>query len=89
MEFFVGVAREGERRETILAHDDAEFFLEFADQRVLGPLTGFDLAAGKLPQAFHRLAGRAAGEQHPPVGIDQRAGGDQHEPHLRHAGQLR
>ena len=36
----------------------------------------FDLAAGKLPQARHRLAVRTLRDQHAAVGIDEGAGGD-------------
>ena len=46
---------------------------------VFGPLAGLDLAAGKLPQAGHRLAGGPLCDQHAAVGIDQGAGGDQDE----------
>ena len=40
-----------------------------------------DLAAGKLPQARHRPAGGAFGDQHAPVGIDEGAGGDNEKLH--------
>lgn len=38
---------------------DTEFLVEFADKGRSGVLTGFDLAAGKLPKAGMRLAWRA------------------------------
>ena len=39
----------------------------------------FDLAAGKLPQAGHRLAWRALRDQHAAVGIDEGAGGNKND----------
>jgi hypothetical protein len=53
--------------------------MELADQRLLRRLAGFDLAAGKLPEAGHRLAGRALGNEDAAVDIDQRDGRHQHE----------
>ena len=79
MEVFVSVTCEGQRRQTRLPHDNAEFLVQLPDQRLFGTLAGLDLASGKLPQARHRLAGRTLGEQHAAVGIDQGAGGNQDE----------
>ena len=59
--------------------------MQFADQRLLRPLAGLDLAAGKFPQARERLAFRALRDQHALVGIDQRAGDDEGELDVSHA----
>jgi len=49
VELRIGVAREGEWGEAGLLDRDAEFLVEFADQRLFGPLTLVELAAGKFP----------------------------------------
>jgi len=54
-----------------------ELLVQFAHQRLLGRLTGIYLAAGKLPEASHRLAFGALGDQDATVGIDQSDGSDQ------------
>ena len=79
MEVGVGVGREGERREATRRDVDAEFLGELADQRRLRRFTRVDLAARKLPQPGHGLARRALGEQHPPVGVDQRHRRHEHD----------
>ena len=76
------MAGEGERRETSLADGDADFLMQFADQRLLRPFAGLDLAAGKFPQACQRLAFRALRDQYALVGVDQRAGDDEGEFHV-------
>ena len=76
VEVFVGVAREGKRREAVGFDFDAEFLTQFADQRLLGALAGFELAAGKLPQPRELLAFGALSDQHAAVGVDQRDGDD-------------
>src|SRR5262249_41429753 len=63
--------------EAVLVHDDAELLLELADQRRLGRLAHLDLAAGELPQARHRAPGRALGDQHASIRVNERAGGDE------------
>jgi hypothetical protein len=57
--------------------------LAFADQCILGPLARLDLAAGKLPQARHRLAFRTLREQHAIVRVHQRDGYDEGQLHER------
>ncbi len=42
---------------------DAEFFLEFARERLLGAFAVFDLAAGKLPLQGHGLVGSSLANQ--------------------------
>ena len=72
MEVGVGVRGEGERREAARRDIDAELLGELADQRRLGRLARMHLAAGKFPEPGERLARRTLGQQHPPVGVDQR-----------------
>jgi hypothetical protein len=79
MKAFVGVAREGQRRETGFPHDNAKFLVELPDQRFLLSFAGLDLASGELPQASHRFASRTLGEQHAAVGIDEGARGNKNE----------
>src|SRR5262245_65724374 len=79
MKIRIGVAGEGERREAGFADDDAELLLELADQGLFGALARLDLAAGKFPQARHRFAGGALGDQHAAVRVNEGAGGDQDE----------
>ena len=42
---------------------DAEFFLQFAHQRLLDGFSGFDLAAGEFPVTGINLADRALRKQ--------------------------
>ena len=70
MKLLIGMAGEGQRRQARLAHGDAEFLVQLADQRIFGPLAVVELAAGKLPKARHRLAFRPLCDQHAVVGID-------------------
>ena len=79
MEGVVGVARERERGEAREADLDAELLGELAHERLLGRLAGADLAAWELPQPGHRLALRAACDEHPVVAIDQGGSGDKEE----------
>ena len=60
---------------------DAQFLVQLADQAGLGSLAGFDLAAGKLPQAGELFSRRPAADQHPAVDVDEGAGGDNHGAH--------
>jgi len=48
-EIIVGVTGKGQRREAGFADGDADFLVQFADQRRFRPLAGLDLAAGKFP----------------------------------------
>src|SRR5262249_35635083 len=64
-----------------LVDADPELLLQFPDQGLLGPLARLDLAAGKFPEARHRLAGRALRDQHARVRIDESASGDEDELH--------
>ncbi len=87
VEPFIGVRGEGERRQAGGRDIDAEFFLQFADQRHLRRLARRQFSPGEFPQPGHRLALRPAGQQHAAIDIDQCAGGDQqHRPGalLRH-----
>ena len=83
MKIFVAVTGEGKRRETGFPGIDAQFFLQFADQRSFRRLSGLDFAAGKLPQASHGLALGALRKQNAPVRIDQGNRGNQNRPHER------
>jgi hypothetical protein len=49
MKICVGVRSEGEGREAGLPYCDAQLFAKLADERLFGPLSGFDLASGKFP----------------------------------------
>ena len=49
VEIGIGVRGEGERREAGLLHTNAELFAKLPDERLFGPLAGFDLATGKFP----------------------------------------
>ncbi len=42
---------------------DAEFFVEFAGERLLGGFARLDLAAGKLPFEAHGLVGPALADE--------------------------
>src|SRR5690348_10976157 len=79
MEVVVAVACEGQRRQTGLLHDDAEFLLQLPYQRLFGPFAGFDLAAWKLPEPGHRLTGRPLREKDAAVGVDKGASDDKNE----------
>ena len=74
MKIVIGVAREGERREAGFLHGDADLLVQLADQGCFRPLAGFDLAAGKFPQARHHLSLRPLRDQDALVGVDERAG---------------
>jgi hypothetical protein len=73
------MAGESQRRQTWFPYANAEFFLQFPDQRFLRPFAGFDLASGEFPKASHRFADRAFGEQDAAVGIDEGASGNENE----------
>jgi len=57
-------------------HTDAEFFVEFADQRVAGAFSGFDFAAGEFPVAGIEGVGCALAEEDASVGPGYHRGGD-------------
>jgi hypothetical protein len=59
-----------------VGHLDAQFLVQFADEARLGRLSGFDLAARKFPKSGQLFSGRALGDQHPTVDVDQGARGD-------------
>src|SRR6266702_6768527 len=84
MESFVGVARKGQRRQTWLGDGDAELLVELADQALLRPLAGLELAARKLPEAGQRLAFGALRDQNALVGVYKRAGHHQCELEIGH-----
>ena len=75
----VGVRGEGEGCQAARRDVDAELLGEFADQRGLGGLAGIEFAAGEFPQAGHRLALRALGQQDAAVGVDQHHRRDEDE----------
>jgi hypothetical protein len=79
MEIVIGVAGEGERGKACRFHFYVQLLLELPDQARLWRLADFDLAAGKFPQACHRLACRPLRKQHAPIRIDEGAGGDENE----------
>ena len=70
-----------QRRQTPLIDDDSQFLLQFADQTLFRTLSGFDLAAGKLPKTGHRFTFGTLGDEHTSVRVDERAGGDKDEIH--------
>src|SRR5436309_14940888 len=88
METVIGMAREGQRRQTRLADGDADLFVQFADQGYFRPLARLDLATGEFPQAGQRLALRPLRDQHALVGIDQCAGNHQSKFEIGHASLL-
>ena len=49
MEIDISVRGERERREAGLLHLYAQLFAKLADERLFGPLSGFDFASGKFP----------------------------------------
>ena len=53
--------------------------LQLAAQCGLGRLAGLDLAAWKLPQAFHRPPRRAARDQNTVISVDKRRGSDEQD----------
>ena len=67
-----------------MAHPDAQFFLQLADQGLVGGFPGFHLAAGEFPVTGIESAGGALAEEEFPVAatlsLDDRR---------RHPGQLR
>ena len=73
------MAGEGKRPHAGDAGVYAKLLAKFARQRLLGPLAGVDLAAGKLPQARELLARRALREQHAAVRVDERGRDDEQE----------
>ena len=73
------MARESERREAGLFDDNAEFFAEFADQRLFRPLADIELPAGEFPEIGEVLAHWALSDQHEVVGVDERCGDDEEE----------
>src|SRR5260221_13032480 len=89
MKALIGVAGKRQRRQAGLGDLDADFLAQFADQSLLRPLAGIELAAGEFPKAGQRLALRALRDQHALVGVDQSAGDDEREFDLSHARSLR
>ena len=61
----VGEAREGTDDEDVAA----EFFAEFADERVIGRLAGLDFAAGEFPFQREVLVRGALGDEHATSGV--------------------
>ena len=54
---------------------DAQLFVEFADEGLLGGLAGLDLSAGELPFEAHGLIGAALADQDfAMIGLDLGAG---------------
>jgi len=49
VEIGISVRGEGERREASLLHQYVQLFAKLSDERLFGPLSGFDLATGKFP----------------------------------------
>ena len=84
------MARESQRRQAWFADGNPQFLLQFTNQSVLRAFAGLDLAAGKLPQARHRFAGRALREENAPIDIDEGAGRneDKLDAHGRSEGQM-
>ena len=73
------MARKCQRREALLPDDDSQFLLQLADQAQFRPFASLNLAAGELPKPRHRFTFRALRKQHTSIGVDQGAGGNQHE----------
>src|SRR5581483_8617602 len=82
VELRILVTGESQRRQTLLLDGDSQFLPHFADQTFFRPLSGFDLAARKLPQTGHGFAFRTLGDEHASVRIDKRARGDEDEIHV-------
>ena len=70
------MARKGERLQTIKARLDGQLFIKLADNGLFGTFPVFNLAAWKLPKTRMILAVGPLRDQHAPVCINQRAGGD-------------
>ena len=80
MEVGIGVAREGQRRETGFPDDDSEFLLQFPDQRLLRAVSpASTLPPGNSHRPAIALPGGRSRDQHAAVGIDEGAGGDKDE----------
>ena len=73
------MTREREGREAGFIDGNSQFLLQLTYQRLFRPFAVLDLAARKLPQAFHRLARGASGDEHASVRINERAGRDKNE----------
>src|SRR5262249_34842799 len=73
----IGMARKREGSQAWLLDIDSELLVEFADERLLGPLARLDLAAREFPQARHWFARRTLRDQHASIRIDEGASGDQ------------
>ena len=79
MEPLISVRGEGERRKAGGGDVDAQLLLAARGSAPPRASRPGELAAGELPQPGHPLALRPAGQQHPAVAVDQRAGGDQQQ----------
>jgi len=60
---------------------DAEFFFQFAGQRLLGNFAWLHFAAGKFPLERMRLGRRAPAYQNPSAGFENRCHYLDHFPH--------
>src|SRR5215471_12953049 len=78
----VSMASEREGRDARFRDGNSQLLFELADERLFGPLARFHLAARELPQSSHRASCWALRKQNTPIGIDQRACGDENELHV-------
>src|SRR5262245_18396637 len=76
MKRLIAVAGEGEGCKALWRHLNPQLLSELADQGRLGCLARLNLAARELPQSRERPSWGTLGQQHTPVGVDQRAGND-------------
>src|ERR1051325_11230055 len=74
-EIVVSVGRKGERCEARFADVDSQLLAKFTDQSVFRPLARFYFSARKFPEIGQCLSHRSLRDQHPAIGIDQRARG--------------
>ena len=85
MKIFVSMGGKLQGFKIFCLQDDREFLLDLAHQRLFWCLAGFDLAAGKLPEARHRLALRTLREQDAAFTTDEGNSNDNDEFHVRYA----
>ena len=61
-----------QRREAGIPRFDAEFFVEFADQRCLGRFARFDFTTREFPESREGLSFGPLRKQDAPIDVDER-----------------